>query len=414
MRKNGTRDETSIVVCPLSPGLLSAPTLISGATTHIAGFANALAARSDTRVRVMYSLAADLSQFSDNVEIVPLHLPRQLERPLPLIAWLVLWNLITLRWGCREVMSGFRQGRSIDVMYVRFSASVVLPLLLLKMFMPSTLFLFEINTPASVSAASHGPIVRWFSRLLDRLTLAVCDGAFVVSEDLRAIIIEQRGHWVKEKLFLNVNGVDPDRFRALSNRQAVSSYRRSLGIETSSCVIGYVGKALPHHRLDIVARLVRDVHDVPLKLVIAGSVDAVSGEELERIGCGNVVLLGQIPHERVPLFLNACDVLVLPHGPSYEGRLHQSPIKLFEYMAVGKPVVASRIGQIERVITHGKNGLLFDENDHAQLERHLKRLATDAELRERLGEAARRTVIAQYTWDHNAGRVMAAVRKLRQ
>jgi glycosyltransferase involved in cell wall biosynthesis len=102
------------------------------------------------------------------------------------------------------------------------------------------------------------------------------------------------------------------------------------------------------------------------------------------------------------------DVVLAPYQP--HDFFYFSPIKLFEYMASGRAVVAASLGQIAEVID-GTNGLLYDPNDPDALSRQVVRLAEDAELRRALGHAARRAVEASYTWAHNAARVSAALER---
>jgi glycosyltransferase involved in cell wall biosynthesis len=97
--------------------------------------------------------------------------------------------------------------------------------------------------------------------------------------------------------------------------------------------------------------------------------------------------------------------------PSTDGsEFFGSPTKLFEYLAMGKGIVASRIGQVAEVITDDENGLLVEPGDAGGLARAIERLAVDAKLRARLGTAARKTAIDRYTWRHNAARVFDAIR----
>ncbi len=407
-------EELHIVIYPLSPGMFSRPAATTGAITHLIGFANALASSPQTRVRLLYPRGAEASAFSGRVEIVAVDVPSWLQKPAPLCVWVLLWNVFALYVGLRLiVVSHLRRRGAVDVIYARFSASVVLPLLLLRVFMPSTLFLFEINTPAAISAADRHAVARWVSRMIDKATLAFSSGVFVVTEELRSLLVEQHGQWVQSKVLVNANGVNPKRFRPLGDAEAIHSYREALGIVPGECAVGYAGKALPHHHLDLLARVIGEVCEVPLRMVVAGNMDSICVGELEKLGRGKVTLVGEIPYERVPLFLNAADILALPHGPSYGCVLHQSPIKLFEYMAVGKPVVASRIGEMERVIRHNENGVLVGPNDASNLKHELVRLAKDSGMRQRLGKAARDTVTKQYSWDHNASRVLAAIESLR-
>src|SRR5207245_10512806 len=83
-----------------------------------------------------------------------------------------------------------------------------------------------------------------------------------------------------------------------------------------------------------------------------------------------------------------------------------SPLKVFEYMAAGLPVVASRIGQLAGVIQHEVTGLLCPAGDPIALAAALARLQKDRRLRVRLGQAARNYVLQEYTWDRIARRIL--------
>jgi glycosyltransferase involved in cell wall biosynthesis len=109
--------------------------------------------------------------------------------------------------------------------------------------------------------------------------------------------------------------------------------------------------------------------------------------------------------------LDACDVLVSPHVPLADGsEFFGSPTKLFEYMAMGKGIVASRLGQIGDVLSHEETALLVEPGDARELSEAISRLAKSKDLRERLGAAARRVAVAHHTWEHNARRVLDAYR----
>nr|MBA2733344.1 glycosyltransferase family 4 protein [Acidobacteriota bacterium] len=87
-----------------------------------------------------------------------------------------------------------------------------------------------------------------------------------------------------------------------------------------------------------------------------------------------------------------------------------SPTKLFEYMAMGKGIVASRLGQIGDVLKNEETALLIEPGNARELSEAILRLTNSVPLRERLGAAARREAIARHTWKHNAGRVLNAYR----
>jgi len=116
-----------------------------------------------------------------------------------------------------------------------------------------------------------------------------------------------------------------------------------------------------------------------------------------------------VSHDEVPRLLDACDVLVSPHVPLDAGaEFFGSPTKLFEYMAMGRGIVASRLGQIGEVLEHERTALLVEPGNVNELKDAIGRLSSSKELRERLGAAARRAAVERHTWKHNAQKVLDA------
>jgi glycosyltransferase involved in cell wall biosynthesis len=124
-----------------------------------------------------------------------------------------------------------------------------------------------------------------------------------------------------------------------------------------------------------------------------------------------IIFTGVIPFGEMPEHLSACDILVVPMSPTFEDKHHGSPVKLFEYMSVGRAVVASRIGQVRQVIDDGRNGLLFEPDSLEDFERVLKTLVGDSALRERLGRSARRDVEDNHSWETNVQRILAGLER---
>ena len=117
-----------------------------------------------------------------------------------------------------------------------------------------------------------------------------------------------------------------------------------------------------------------------------------------------VTFTGVVTHEDIPQYLATMDVAVAPY-PAI-GNFYYSPLKLFEYMAAGRAVVASRIGQVAQVITDGVNGLLYEPGHRAGLVNRLRELRESSALRLELGKNARRAS-RDFTWERNAERVVA-------
>jgi glycosyltransferase involved in cell wall biosynthesis len=123
------------------------------------------------------------------------------------------------------------------------------------------------------------------------------------------------------------------------------------------------------------------------------------------------VFTGWLPHEEVAAVIRRFDVALAPY-PRPKHDFYFSPLKLFEYMACGVPVVAGRLGQIEEVVRDGETGLLYPPDEPEALTTACDRLLTTPNLRHRLGSAAAKDVHGRYTWDHNAERVVELARSL--
>jgi glycosyltransferase involved in cell wall biosynthesis len=243
------------------------------------------------------------------------------------------------------------------------------------------------------------PLARWCDRVVFRAAKMI----FVVSPHL-ARRIESLGIDARKILVLP-NAVDRADFESPGEGCAV---RARHGFEDVT-VIGFVGWFVAWHRLDLLLEsFSRIAASRPaLRLMLVG--DGELRGELERCArelriAERVIFTGAVPHDEMPAHIAAMDVCVVPHSNAY-----RSPIKLFEYMVQARAVVAPRTEPIAMVIADEKNGLLFDLEDAGTLEKSLTRFADDAALRERLGAQARRDVLEKFTWEKNAGTVLASL-----
>jgi glycosyltransferase involved in cell wall biosynthesis len=107
----------------------------------------------------------------------------------------------------------------------------------------------------------------------------------------------------------------------------------------------------------------------------------------------------------VPAYIAAADVAVLPSTNAFS-----SPMKLFEYLAAGRAVVAPRLSQITAVVEDEHDALLVPEGDVDAYAAALRRLAADVGLRRQLGDNGRAKVLAQHTWTSHAREVLERAR----
>ena len=146
------------------------------------------------------------------------------------------------------------------------------------------------------------------------------------------------------------------------------------------------------------------------------------GPELTRVrqeaqGVEGITLIGAVRHEDVAPILAAADIGVAPFDvaahPSLAHEFHWSPLKIFEYMASGLPVVAPRIARLAGIVSDGREGLLYDAASPDGLADALERLA-DAATRQRLGAAARARAVSEFSWSSHCRRLDSAIQDARR
>jgi glycosyltransferase involved in cell wall biosynthesis len=213
--------------------------------------------------------------------------------------------------------------------------------------------------------------------------------------------LERRGA-PRGRVHVIPNGVDAERFRP--------DVRPAAPGPPGSFTVGFVGSMKPWHGLEVLVeafgRLHQGVRDTRLLLVGDGPARAAVCADLAARGLGEGVVhsIGAVGPLEVPGFLTSVDVAVAPY-PAASG-FYFSPLKVYEYMAAGRAVVASRVGQLETMIRHDVNGVLCPPGDAAALAAALERLQGAPAVRARLGRAARAHVLRGHTWNAVAARVL--------
>jgi glycosyltransferase involved in cell wall biosynthesis len=183
-------------------------------------------------------------------------------------------------------------------------------------------------------------------------------------------------------------------------------------------VIGFIGTFGPWHGAEILARAAVELGGAggePAFLFVGDGPGLKQVRDILREGGmeGRCRFAGLVPQQEAPDYLAACDICVSPHVPNPDGsRFFGSPTKLFEYMAMGKAIVASDLEQIGEVLEAERTALLVPPGDPAALAAALGRLASDGTLRQRLGSSARQAAVERHSWDSNASSVLETVRFL--
>jgi len=194
----------------------------------------------------------------------------------------------------------------------------------------------------------------------------------------------------EKKIAVISNGVDTKIFDP--NRSNAAKLKNDLHLSSEKLCV-YCGRLDGWAGMNIILRLcdMAKTKNLDLKFLLVGS-----GED-RAVQKENLISFGEIPYEKVPAVLTVADVVLIPF-PNNEVSHAASPLKLFEGMAMRKPVVASRVSGIEEVISDGQNGFLADPDNIEEWVRKLEMILNSEELATTVGKNARKTVEKEFDW----------------
>jgi glycosyltransferase involved in cell wall biosynthesis len=301
---------------------------------------------------------------------------------------------IPATWRLWRAWRAFRP----DFIYERYNLHYLSGSLLTRWF--GTPLFLEVNAPlAEERARFSGLKLRRFAHWVEGFTWRSATRALPVTRVL-GDIMEQAG-------------VDPARIRVVPNGIVLDRFPpRAEPVADHGVVLGFVGFVRDWHGLDtVIAAMAEDGAAKNVSLVIVG--DGPVREDLERqardLGIADRVrFTGLVPREQVADQVLGFDIALQPGVTRYA-----SPLKIFDYMAAGCAIVAPDQPNITEILQDERNALLFDPDSHASRWAAIQRLIADADLRRRLGAAARDDLETRgYTWAGNAARVVAWAREL--
>jgi glycosyltransferase involved in cell wall biosynthesis len=238
--------------------------------------------------------------------------------------------------------------------------------------------------------------------LLDRIGFAMADRVLFQGEvNMRRLYPELVSKY-RKKISILRNGIDLDEVRAAEHRDQ-TELRRELRIDDSKINIGFVGQIMRPKGLDELVTAMAEVQkshpDAALYIVGDHCADAFRGYQTEledlirKVGLTNVTFTGW--RADALDIVSLMDIFVLPSHA--EG----VPKSVIEAMAMGKPVLTTRVGSIPDLVDHDETGILVPAKDVRALAENLDRLITDDDLRRRLGQNARAMAVNNYSVQEN-------------
>jgi glycosyltransferase involved in cell wall biosynthesis len=200
---------------------------------------------------------------------------------------------------------------------------------------------------------------------------------------------------------------DVEAFKPNYNSEMV---RKNLGLTTEPVVM-WIGGFYPWHDLNLLlesfALILQRRPDARLVLVGDGQTRSAVEDTVTKAGMRHAVIMtGKIDHSEVPEMLSIADVAVVPSTPLTAGVGGTgTPLKLFEYMAAGKAIVATALNEAAEVIQHGHNGLLVEPGDVNAFAEATLKLIDNPKERHRLSQNVREQAVKQYSWEHYTRRL---------
>lgn len=251
---------------------------------------------------------------------------------------------------------------------------------------------------------------------LQRLVARRCGTIIAITSHLREKLITERRAPAARTMVAH-DGIRAARFAA--NRSILEA-RRDLGWPEDAFIIGFAGRL---HMLnsdkgvDLLVEATRGLDDVWLALV--GGPDDMADklrEQWQEIHGDDYrfIYVGHVLPAKVPEYLQAFDVCAMPHPATQQFAYYTSPLKLFEYMASGRAILASDLPAWADVIQNEQNALLFEAGNTHALSAAIIRLKANPELRKELGHQARIRAFEHYTWTVRAERILTFIREYKR
>jgi glycosyltransferase involved in cell wall biosynthesis len=251
-------------------------------------------------------------------------------------------------------------------------------------------------------------LANWF----EKQVFKQADVVTVVSNELKRYFDENR--YDTSSTIVIPNGVDINKFH---ENVPCPAFLEDLEKKWSdNVVVGFLGSLKSWHgverMINIMPKLIQKVPKIRFLIIGDGNEREILEQKINNYNISQYVhITGFIDHKDIPGALNLIDIAVAPYKDIKF--FYFSPLKVFEYMAMGKPVVAPALGQCKELIQSNYNGILLEENTDDALMNAIQNLAENEDLRTKMGKNARKFIEKHYTWKVNAKKIEQAILKIK-
>ena len=307
---------------------------------------------------------------------------------------------VNIRRAWREL------GGQVDWIYERYAAFRTLGWIFKRHGIP---WILETNGPLfrEVKDERKNMVLTGLARQLELRAYRECDALVCITESLKEIIVSEAGI-SPEKVVVVPNGVDTERFNPMLHKP-----KRLF----SNFTIGFVGSLYPRQGIDILIEAVHDLRQagLDLSLVIVGDgmvYEACQTQTHDLAITSNVAFVGRVAWEEVPQYIAGFDLCYSGQTQLLVGKMYHSPLKIYEYMAMAKPVVASEFEDARSVIQEGKTGFLFEPGNKENLKHALVSAYYAREQLTDMGRRAREMMVTHHSWEARISAMLVSIEQI--
>lgn len=256
------------------------------------------------------------------------------------------------------------------------------------------------------------------SEQIENANLRAADLIVVISQPLKNELLAKGIS--QKKILVNPNGVNPDRYSPSIDGSLI---RKKFQLE-DKIVFGFIGTFGKWHGAEILVEAFgRFLQEWPeyrekTRLFLIGN--GLTLQQTQKLVSelnlsSHCIFTGTVPQKEGPFYLAACDILISPQVPNADGTpFFGSPTKIFEYMAMGKGIIASDLDQIGEILEHNRSAWLVKPGHAHSLAIGMKALADDPLLRKRLAQTARNDAVTRHTWKEHTRKIIDQLLSLKQ
>jgi glycosyltransferase involved in cell wall biosynthesis len=316
----------------------------------------------------------------------------------------LMYNLV----GYKMLSNAIKKSQP-DFIYERYSLYTFAGIMVSKI--KKIPIILEVNSPIAYERKLYEKLFLPFGEHLEKWILSQATKVIVVSHSLKK-------HFVKRglnpnKIYVLPNGVDLEKFNP--NIPSINLHQK-YRINKKKIILGFSGCVRNWHNLELILDILKEerfknlVHFIIIGEIHPSIFNSLK-EYIKVLSLDNcVTVTGKIPHKLIPEYISGIDIAIQPNAT-----LYSSPMKIFEYMALGKPIIAPKLENIEEILEDKKTALLFIPNNKHSLKETLYNLISDNRLRENLGKNAFQLIkTRKYIWLNNAQSIIEMYNELRR